>query len=485
MPRDPFADTEPSGEPEPTRARKNGRRKQNSHDTAAQLIDTRAPYSAAKLFLGNHFTANGSRTLHHHHGLFYRWSGAAYLPLPDGAVRSQLYQFLDKCVTPARSGSPLPVKPHAALVGNVADALRAAAHLEDALSPPVWLDHAPDLPAEEIVPCNNGLLHLPSRALLPHTPTLFALHALDFDFEPRAPEPGRWLAFLDELWPGDPVAIETLREIFGLCITGDTSHQKAFLIVGPKRSGKGTIGRVLTRLIGTSNAAAPSLAALSNNFGLAPLIGARLAIISDARLGSRADQHAITERLLSITGEDNLTIDRKFLPAWTGRLQTRFLILSNELPRLADASGALASRFIMLVLRNSFYGREDRGLTERLFGELPGILNWAITGWQNLTERGYFHQPESAAEAVQEFEDLGSPIAAFLRDRCVVGPGRVVETTRLFDAWCEWSKAQGREHASTAQTFGRDLRAAVPALHIIQPRDEGGRKRMYDGIGLR
>jgi XRE family transcriptional regulator, regulator of sulfur utilization len=47
---------------------------------------------------------------------------------------------------------------------------------------------------------------------------------------------------------------------------------------------------------------------------LAPLISKRVAIISDARLGARSDQSAITERLLSITGEDAITIDRKYLP---------------------------------------------------------------------------------------------------------------------------------------------------------------------------
>ena len=55
------------------------------------------------------------------------------------------------------------------------------------------------------------------------------------------------------------MAIETLQ-IFGLCLTGDTSHQKAFLIVGPKRSGKGTIARVLNRLVGAANTVTPTLA---------------------------------------------------------------------------------------------------------------------------------------------------------------------------------------------------------------------------------
>jgi putative DNA primase/helicase len=184
----------------------------------------------------------------------------------------------------------------------------------------------------------------------------------------------RGLEFLDQLWPEDHEAIETLQELFGYCLTGDTRQQKLFLIVGPKRSGKGIIARVLTHLVGKGNTVAPTLAGLGTNFGLAPLIGKQVAIISDARLAGRADQHAIAERLLSISGEDTITVDRKYREAWTARLQIRFLILSNELPWLADASGALGGRFIVLVLIHSFYGREDLGLTDRLLTGAAGTL---------------------------------------------------------------------------------------------------------------
>ncbi|MGH7089362.1 MAG: hypothetical protein ACREFQ_10735, partial [Stellaceae bacterium] len=210
------------------------------------------------------------------------------------------------------------------------------------------------------------------------------------------------------------------------------------------------------------------------------------AIISDARLSVRVDQHVIAERLLSITGEDAVDVPRKFLCDWNGHLEVRFLILSNELPRLTDASGALASRFVVLTLTRSFYGREDHGLTDRLLVELPGILNWAIAGWRRLTERGYFVQPESAREAVQDLEDLASPIGAFLRERCIVEVGRRVLIGLLFNAWCDWCKDQGRDHPGTLQSFGRDLRAAVPGLTVSRPRaDEGERMRAYEGIGLR
>ena len=63
------------------------------------------------------------------------------------------------------------------------------------------------------------------------------------------------------------------------------------LLIGPTRSGKGTIARMLTALIGSGHVAGPTLASLGTNFGLSPLLGKPLAIISDARLGNMPVTH--------------------------------------------------------------------------------------------------------------------------------------------------------------------------------------------------
>jgi putative DNA primase/helicase len=117
------------------------------------------------------------------------------------------------------------------------------------------------------------------------------------------------------------------------------------MIIGPKRAGKGTIGRISRRLLGGHNVCAPTLADIGDHFGRAVLIGKTLALVADARISGRADTAAITERLLSISGEDPQTIPRKFLPDWNGFLPTRFMVLTNELPKIEDASATLASRF--------------------------------------------------------------------------------------------------------------------------------------------
>jgi len=130
---------------------------------------------------------------------------------------------------------------------------------------------------------------------------------------------------------------------------------------------------VLRALVGPENVAGPTLSNLASNFGLAPLIGKPLAIISDARLSRRTDQAAVVERLLSISGEDALDIDRKHLEFWTGKLPTRLVLISNELPRLDDASGALPGRMILLRFTKSFFGKEDPNLSRKLLAGLPGI----------------------------------------------------------------------------------------------------------------
>ena len=148
------------------------------------------------------------------------------------------------------------------------------------------------------------------------------LHAerADFDLDLNAPRPEAWYRFLESLWPDDKQSVATLQEMFGYLLTLDTRQQKIFLLVGPKRSGKGTIARVLTGIVGKGNVAAPTLAGMATNFGLWSLIGKSVAIISDARLSGRADQVAVVERLLSISGEDAITIDRKNLQPLTCRV---------------------------------------------------------------------------------------------------------------------------------------------------------------------
>jgi putative DNA primase/helicase len=442
------------------------------------------PMAVARAFVESMYTTADGLSLRYHRGVPYMWNRTYWAPLASDDLRTQAYRYLENVDYVDRNGDLIPWSPARRKVDDLLDALPAVTSVESRREPPLWIDCVPDdLPAHEVVPMQNALLHVPTRTLLPHTSRFFGHHALPFEFLPAAPAPKRWLSFLSELWPDDKSSIDVLQEIVGYLLAGGTKLQKIFLLVGPKRAGKGTIGRVVSGLLGPHNLAAPSLSSLATNFGLSPLIGKSLALIADARWSSRSESHAVVERLLSISGEDSLTIDRKHREPWTGRLPTRFLILTNELPKLSDVSGALPSRFVLLVLTKSFYGEESPHLTNELLAEAPSIFTWGLSGLDRLLARGCFEQPSSSQEAIQRLEDLASPIRAFLRSNCIIASDARVPCERLWEMWKSWCEAENR-HPSTRTVFGRDLHAAAPTVRRVRARGGDERRWEYLGIGV-
>lgn len=471
----------------------NGHASSAAPSHSAIVLHKGAPLDTARTFLELFYNHDAARTLHHQQGIFTAWVKTHYREALTEEIRADLYRFLEAAETPGKPSKknpdpdPVSFNPNTVAVNNVLDALRSASQLPITTRAPAWIEDEDGVlpPANEIISCKNGLLHLPSGRIYRHSPNFYSTSALAYDHNADAEPPKEWLSFLTSVWGDDADSIAALQDVFGYLLGTDTDQQKIPLLVGPKRSGKGTIARVLTALLGQQALVSPTLTSLESNFGMAPLIGKAVALIADARMSSRADQHVIAEKLLSVSGEDMQTIDRKNLPAWTGRLSARFFIMTNELPRITDSSGALASRFVILTMTKSFLGSEDHGLTNRLLDELPGILNWAIEGWRRLRSRGYFVQPGSSDEAMRELEDLSSPIGAFIRDRCVVQQGLAVSVDTLFTLWGDWCREQGRDYTGTKQTFGRDVRSAVPGMTITHPRTADGRTRQYEGIGLK
>jgi putative DNA primase/helicase len=451
-------------------------------DSKRLVLSTRRTLPTARAYLRAFHTRKDGRTLHAYAGTLYAWNANAYREAEDEAIRHRLQPWLHDSLTYSGGDKPelVPFPANPATVNAALDTIRSAVHIPVAADVPFWLSGRDDIAARDVLPCHSMSLHIPTAAVLPPTPDLFTFNALDFDFDPEAPVPEEWIAFLRQLWPDDGGAIDLLQEWFGYCLTPDTGQQKMLLLVGPRRSGKGTIGRVMTELIGKANVAGPTTDSLGETFGLQQLIGKSLAIISDARF-SGPNAQTIVERLLCISGEDVLTIRRMYQDHLTAKLNTRFAFLANELPRLRDAAGALAGRFLVLTLRSSWYGHEDIGLFNRLRGELPGILNWALGGWERLHARGKFVTPDSSAQAVEMLADLTSPVAAFVRERCEVGERLSATVADLYAAWKAWCEADGRDQATTRQSFGRELAAVCPGVRIRRNHLTG---RFYEGIGL-
>jgi P4 family phage/plasmid primase-like protien len=464
-----------------------------------ELVEEAYEYTSAPLVLplpmplARAFVEHRRPNLKHHQQEFLDWESGAYCSVAEETVRAELWSFIETCRVRDKTDKKVtkPLMPMPAMVSGALDALKGIVHVLPAGvgAPAVrWLDGRDGPDPMILLSTRNGLLNLSTGELLPPSPEFFTRSALPCDYDPAAQAP-EWMRFLKQLWPDevDEDCIAALQDFMGYVLTPDTSLQKALLMHGKPRSGKGTIGRVMVALVGPANTAGPSLSSLSKDFGLEPLIGKPFALVSDMRMSHQTDLAALAENLLRITGEDRVSVNRKHRLSYEGTLTARFAILTNELPRFSDRSGALVSRFIALPTGRSFAGGEDTDLTKKLTSELSGILNWAIAGWRRVQARRRLTEPKRGKDLTDQMTDLASPFPAFIREACQVGTGLRITKAALFQAFKRWHQEEiGFEYKSGLNVFARDLySAAGEAVGEARLREGDGRVQAFTGISLR
>jgi putative DNA primase/helicase len=339
----------------------------NLPDPVQTLPSPGRPYEVAVIFLTQKYCApTMERTLHWWRDTWFTWRGSYWQELTRSSLRAQLYHFTALATYEDAQGNMKMWAPTEKKISDLAGALASLCELSNKIDTPCWLDGRT---TGAVVAVANGLLDAATRQLTPHTPQFFNLHAVPFAYDAAAGEPEHWFAFLDSVWPSpDPAAVhpaqDLLQEWFGYVLSGRTDFQKMLLMQGPTRGGRGTIGRVLTGLLGKENVVGLRLDDLGENFGMAHLIGKPLAVIGDERFSGRKMSEVVSA-LLMITGEDAIPVNRKHRDRWNGRLPTRLMIFSNELQKLSDTSAAIVGRFVVLRMTT---GTPARGRVRRARG---------------------------------------------------------------------------------------------------------------------
>ncbi|HMN39050.1 MAG TPA: phage/plasmid primase, P4 family [Hyphomicrobium sp.] len=405
-------------------------------------------------------------------GRWFSYRSGAYQEKDDEIIRSRVYDRFPKF----GSGQ----------VSNLLDAAKGLV-LRDAseFAPPCWLDGREGSDPRELLVVRNGMVDMRTGELIPHDPELFTFNALDYDYDQDAAAPERWLKFIREVFHED--SVQLVQQICGYLLTPDTSRQAIFVFVGAAGSGKSTLGRVLHSILGNRNVCSPSLSGLGTQFGQQLLIGKQLALISEMKLDHHDNKEAIARVLLNVSGEDPVSIPRKNLTDWEGRLGVRFVILANAPPSLNDSSGALLRRYVVIEMPFSFVGKEDPQLEAKLMAERSGILKWMIEGRRNMPIK--FTTPSSSSEIVSSIDRLGAPVKAFVEDRCILDAEASCTKDELYKVYAQWhadSEQPAAMKFSKERFSGRLLEALGHRVRSKQPSLKKGEakrpSRVWTGI---
>jgi putative DNA primase/helicase len=372
---------------------------------------------------------------------------------------------------------------------EVLNALKNLILVDATLEAPAWLPGADAEQREhdpaDIFSFHNGLFDLRTEELLPHSRAFLSLNTVNYDHDLEAKCPD-WETFVHQVFPDvdEEDMRVTLQQMFGYFISNDTRQQKIFANLGRRRSGKGTTAFIIEHLLGPANVTNPDLENIQQHFGLESLIGKRLAIIGDARLPRGGDTSRLSGRLLMLSGGDAIGIPRKGIADWNGRLNIRIVINANLPPSFADDSGVIADRFIILRFRQSFAGKEDHGLRDRLAQELPGIFNWALRGLNSLREAGRFTQPASSEEMISMMRNATNPIFPFMEDNIVLDRNSEASRDAVGARYRRWAEDNGHKPMSLTKLTLQLNNASEGEITDARIGSRGSRERVFRGCRL-
>jgi P4 family phage/plasmid primase-like protien len=359
------------------------------------------------------------------------------------------------------------------------------------LSPPCTMkgDPLPNLLAfrNGVLNIDDWLFDTSGAALLPHDPSRFLTCSLPYDYVADAKCP-RLLSFLMSVWANQPDQRREFQKMLGYLLMHDNRFHKMFILLGVKRSGKGTILDLIKNLVGSANFCSPNLSSLSADFGLHPLIGRSVALVDEMNQQGRISDVAV-DRMKSISGGGSVPINRKGKGELHQKLPVRFVVACNRLPGFLDPSGALASRLCIFTMWESFFGREDRNLGAALEAELPGIAQFALAGLRMLlVEDGDFIAPNSSKNVAENYKAAQAPTTAFLDDCVEPGtPAEWMSMKDMYNIYRAWAEEHGHQATSASRLsieLGHRWPAEIEASKVRRAGVDGERDRQRSGFRL-
>lgn len=363
------------------------------------------PMEVCRRILADHFTQGGVQTLRHAEGQYWEFARTHWTPRKKDYVVGRFYQILERAHYATQRGD-VPWEPNSNSVGRLEEAMRVGILGME--------DHVID---NEGVFTESGAFDFKSEQWVAPSIGRFNTACLPFNHDVKAECP-RWLSFLESSLAEDQTVL--LQEWFGYVVSGQTRRHKLMLLTGVTRGGKSTVANVLKALVGDDFTTRLRMADFGNPFGTARLENKSLCIVEEAKWDLRFEGAKAVSMLKDLSSGGELIVERKGVDSYITRQRARFCIVSNDMPRFSDASGAMSNRMLHCEFRVSHLGREDLGLEDALLGELPGILNWALEGLARLEKQGQFTLPESTSELREDIERQQSATASFIKDWLVV-----------------------------------------------------------------
>lgn len=305
----------------------------------------------------------------------------------------------------------------------------------------------------------NGVVDLKTGALLSHNRKykITKISKIKYDINAKSDV---WEEFLNTIFEDDLELIEYIQRLVGYSLTGNTSEQIIIFLIGNGRNGKSTFINTIQTMMGDYAKQTNSETFIKKKYESA--INNDIARLVDTRFVSAIeseDGQQLSESLVKqLTGGEK--ISARFLQKEFFEFEPEFKIFftTNHKPIIKGHDEGIWRRIKLIPFNKTIQSHEiDKTLVDKLKSEIPGILNWAITGCKKWLQFG-LNEPLSVKNATEKYKEEMDIIKPFIDEECYVNPLAKIEAKKLYLAYEKYCFHSG-EMAMKNRTFYRTMEA--------------------------
>jgi putative DNA primase/helicase len=321
-------------------------------------------------------------------------------------------------------------------------------------------DEAP--PDCQYINLRNGRLDWATGSLEPHTPAYFTTVQLPVEYDPAALCPA-FDNYLSTTFDADVHPL--IEELLGRCLIPDRRFETAVMLTGEGENGKSVFLDLVGYLLGEDNTSNVALQDLEENRFKAAQLYRKLANVF-ADLDARGLQ--TSSMFKTLTTGDPIDAERKFGQPFTFRSYAKLLFSANKIPPSRDKTHAFYRRWLIIPFTRTFDGvgnnpTPDKGLRDKLKGELSGIMNRALRGLERLATNDAFTQPQSVIEAKKAYIRSNDNVRVFVAECVIAEANETIVKKEFYEVYKNWCGSYG-DRAVSEKALKDALKQIIPNL---------------------
>jgi len=332
---------------------------------------------------------------------------------------------------------------------------------------------------ENIINFKNGLLHLDTMELKPHSPDVLSTIQVDCNYTPHVtpPKNSHFDKYMDFLTNGDTNKKRFLLQYMGMAISNVSGYKtkKSLFMVGKGDSGKTQIKELCVRLIGNEFVSSINLQTLEERFGCSNVFNKRL-------VGNNDMQYVRVRELSTfkmLTGGDSVTVEFKGKNSFPYIFKGVLWFGCNDLPKFGGDKGIhVYSRIIPLRCDNVVPEHmRDGNLLDKMYSEREYIIKLCVEGLKQVISNGYKYDiPDEALQELEKYKIDNDSVLQFIDTCCELKENRAFEKDeptkgQIYQMYVQYCQINNIGYCESNRNFNK----------ILQENDLGDIKKTHGG----